>query len=83
MCGATAAHVDFVRLLAGTEALSEQLAADAVTTGLACAPEEDLQTYRVRLRFLQVSFARSRCYDLFQDPTLHQAQPLTLLCCVA
>jgi hypothetical protein len=58
MCGAAAAHVDFVRLIAGTEALSEQLAADAVTTGLARAPDEDLQTYRVRLRFLQVSFAR-------------------------
>jgi hypothetical protein len=57
MCDAAAAHIDFVRLISGTEALSEQLPADAVTTGLSRAPDEDLQTYRVRLRFLQVSYA--------------------------
>jgi hypothetical protein len=82
MCGAAAAHVDFVRLIAGTEALSKQLAADAVTTGLARAPDEDIQTYRVRLRFLQVSYARCRDCDLSQDPgiALHEARSLTPLC---
>jgi hypothetical protein len=41
MRGAAAAHVDFVRLIAGAETLSE-LPAEAVTTSLSRAPGECL-----------------------------------------
>jgi hypothetical protein len=72
----------FVRLIAGTEALSDKLAADAVTTDLAPALDEDVQTHRVRLRFLQVSYARHHDCDILQDPTStkHTFLRCSLLC---